>query len=279
MRLTCPHCGFSKDTPHEKFPPGTREVACPRCNQTFPLPDQEEPLAPTGGPERGAAEPPPEAPPEPAPAPGLDEWLETDERPGVAWDHLEKLGLWRALRLTLLGAMFAPIEFFQNMYLRGGYGRPLGFAVIVGSFGLAVQVVWVFLLTKPQVLAQLGPLLGVTAARFNLVILLTLLMTPLLVVLWVYLTAALMHLVLALVRGNHYGFEATFRVAAYSFAALVLLAVPVFGTLVSFFWSVAVRVVGLMRAQETSPGVAVAAVLWPLLLVLLLGGIPWGGPG
>ncbi len=274
MRLTCPHCGFSKDTPLDKFPPGTREVTCPRCKETFPLPDQEEAPAPTDGPEPGAAPPSPEEPPEGPPLPGLDDWPEPEERPGVAWDHLEKLGLRRALRLTLLGALFSPVEFFRNMYLRGGYGRPLGFAVIVGSFGLMVQVMWVFLLTKPEVLAQLGPMLGVTAGRFNLVILLTLLMAPLLVVLWVYLTAALMHIVLALLRGNHFGFETTFRVAAYSFSALVLLAVPVFGTLVSFFWSVAVRVVGLIRAQETSPGVAVAAVLWPLLLVLLFGGLP-----
>lgn len=278
MRLTCPHCGFSKDTPADKFPPGTREVTCPRCKKTFPLPDREEPPAPSDAPERGTAEPRPDEPPRRPTVPGLEDWPEPKERPGVAWDHLEKLGLGRALRLTVLGALFTPVEFFQNMYLRGGHRRPLAFAMIVGSFGLAAMVIWMALLTKPQLTTLLKVLFGVSASRFNLVIVLTLLLTPLLILINVYITAALMHLVLALLRRNRFGFEATFRVAAYSFATFVILAVPVFGTPVTFFWSVTIRVIGLMRAQEATAGLAAGAVLWPYLVVLLLGYLPLGGP-
>ncbi|MBU1741154.1 MAG: YIP1 family protein, partial [Proteobacteria bacterium] len=234
--------------------------------------------APTDAPDRGVTGPPPEASPKEPWAPGPGDWLESEERPGVAWDHLEKLGLWRALRLTVLGALFGPVEFFQNMYLRGSRRRPLAFAVIVGSFGLAALVVWMSLLAKPQLLALLKVLFGVTAGQLNLVIMLTLLLTPLLVVVNVYITAALMHLVLALLKRNRSGFEATFRVAAYSFAAFVLLVVPVFGTPVAFFWSVTIRVIGLMQAQGATAGLAAGAVLWPYLIVLLLGYLPLGGP-
>ncbi|MCK4535381.1 MAG: zinc-ribbon domain-containing protein [Desulfuromonadales bacterium] len=37
MKLSCPSCGFSKDIPSDRIPPGTKRVACPNCHEKFSL--------------------------------------------------------------------------------------------------------------------------------------------------------------------------------------------------------------------------------------------------
>ena len=38
MRLTCPHCNFSKEVPEERLPKQPTKVTCPQCKQSFSLP-------------------------------------------------------------------------------------------------------------------------------------------------------------------------------------------------------------------------------------------------
>jgi len=40
VRLSCPHCGFSRDVPRLKIPAYARVVTCPHCTQRFALPAQ-----------------------------------------------------------------------------------------------------------------------------------------------------------------------------------------------------------------------------------------------
>ncbi len=37
ITITCPHCGFAKDTPKKRLPQRDVPVTCPRCKQGFPL--------------------------------------------------------------------------------------------------------------------------------------------------------------------------------------------------------------------------------------------------
>jgi predicted Zn finger-like uncharacterized protein len=37
MKITCPHCAFSKTINSDKLPANTKKVSCPKCKQTFPL--------------------------------------------------------------------------------------------------------------------------------------------------------------------------------------------------------------------------------------------------
>lgn len=39
IRITCPHCSFSRETDSARIPPDTRRVRCPQCGEAFPLPD------------------------------------------------------------------------------------------------------------------------------------------------------------------------------------------------------------------------------------------------
>ena len=38
MRLTCPHCGFSKEVPDDRLPQVPTRVSCPQCKESFALP-------------------------------------------------------------------------------------------------------------------------------------------------------------------------------------------------------------------------------------------------
>ncbi len=53
MTISCPYCGYEKETDSSRIPPGTTEATCPRCKRSFSLPGSEA--------SAGAAAPP-EAP-------------------------------------------------------------------------------------------------------------------------------------------------------------------------------------------------------------------------
>jgi len=38
MRLTCPHCQFSKEVPDARLPQEPTRASCPQCKESFPLP-------------------------------------------------------------------------------------------------------------------------------------------------------------------------------------------------------------------------------------------------
>lgn len=41
MKLTCPHCDYSRQIDPQKIPPGTVRVKCPLCTEAFDLPQQQ----------------------------------------------------------------------------------------------------------------------------------------------------------------------------------------------------------------------------------------------
>lgn len=48
MKLTCPHCGFARETDPARIPPGATEVTCPRCREKFPLVEgSDRPIPPS----------------------------------------------------------------------------------------------------------------------------------------------------------------------------------------------------------------------------------------
>lgn len=78
MTITCPHCGFSRETSPERIPAGRSRVVCPRCRQRFPLPPVETPrppASPPAAPASPAAASPPAAIPSAAELPKGGFWI------------------------------------------------------------------------------------------------------------------------------------------------------------------------------------------------------------
>jgi hypothetical protein len=92
-------------------------------------------------------------------------------------------------------------------------------------------------------------------------------LSPLLTLIFIYIGAGILHVLLMLFRGAGRGFDATLTVTAYVHGLLLLLAVPGCGGLLAFVWGLVVAIIGLGAAQRCSTGKAAAAVLAPAALL------------
>jgi hypothetical protein len=91
-------------------------------------------------------------------------------------------------------------------------------------------------------------------------------LTPLFGVVFIYVIAATVHVLLLLFRGASRGFPATLTAVAYAFGLYLVLVVPACGSIVAVVWSVVAVVIGLGETQRCGPGKAALAVFAPLLL-------------
>jgi hypothetical protein len=88
-------------------------------------------------------------------------------------------------------------------------------------------------------------------------------LTPFFLILWLFIVSGFLHLFLLMVRGAKAGYEATFRVVAYSVSPFVFLAIPVCGMPITALWVMTIAIIGLKEAHETTGGKAAFAVLFP----------------
>lgn len=77
-------------------------------------------------------------------------------------------------------------------------------------------------------------------------------------------------MLLLLVRGAKNGFEATFRVVAYSQATRLWSTIPFIGSPIGWIWRAIVQIIGLKEAHEISYVRIVVAFLIPLALLMLI---------
>jgi hypothetical protein len=178
-----------------------------------------------------------------------------------------------ALLETTRSALLEPSTFFRRMPASGGIGEPLVYALIVGCVGIVAQTVYSALFSL--LLGAAIPTFGrysefsraMAFAQGGLGLVLRLLVGPIVLLIVIFLSAGIFHLVLLLLGGAKRGFEATVRVVCYSNAASILLIVPFCGGLLSFVWGIVLEIIGLSEAHGISKGTAVAAVLIPIVVL------------
>ncbi len=190
------------------------------------------------------------------------------------WERRERYGFLNALYLTIKDVLLAPQRFFHRMPTQLGLVQPLIFAVVIGVFGSFFAWMWSLAGSSLQVLVaeDVGEVLRGPFQAFGMFV-----FSPVTVTILVFLRAALTHACLMLLGGNRLGFEATFRVVAYSEAASVLSLVPLCGQAVAPIWSIVVTIIGLYAIHESEPWRAMVAVLLPLALCLSLLGAGLAG--
>lgn len=185
------------------------------------------------------------------------------------WERRDRFGFLNALYLTVKDVLTAPGRFFHRMPSQVGVLQPLLFALVLGALGTFIA--WLYSLVSTSL--QMA-IFGDLDSSQSLQLFLIFLFSPLLVSVGIFVQAALTHGVLALLGGNRLGFEATFRVAAYSEAASLLLIIPICGSAIALIWSLVILIMGLHNIHETEPWKAVVAVLAPLVVcVSAIGGI------
>ena len=191
---------------------------------------------------------------------------------GPPWERRSQIGFGSALVETTQQVLTAPTAFFRSMPTTGGIGGPLLYAVIVGYVGLLASVLYMFVLQATLGSAwtfghhgeweRLMPFL-----RSGVGLVAQVIFGPIQVVIGLFVVTAIVHLALMLLGGASRGFEGTFRVAAYSEAAMLIRIIPICGDVVAMVYFIVLAIIGLSEAHQISKGRAAAAVLLPLLLL------------
>jgi hypothetical protein len=240
VAIVCPQCGFSKNIPEERLSPGVKWATCPRCSNRFEL----------------------SARPGIAPAPPKQD--EPPPRTAPPWERRPDLGFPSAFYTTFKSALFSPRALFSAMHFRAGVRDPLAFGLLCGVLGNMGGRFWDFLFFSGilQSYIHIGHI-GMGAA-FVIVLLLCIPWVLLLMAI----TSLILHGCLLLVRGGGNGFEATFRVIAYSQAAQILSFVPFLGGMATVVWILVTQMIGLKEIHGTSYGRIVLASLIPLFLLV-----------
>src|SRR5215208_6474327 len=169
---------------------------------------------------------------------------------------------------TVRNVILNPVGFFQGIRRQGDLVNPLIFAVVCALIsallGGIINLILSPLFATP---GDTGEALagGIAGFVFNLIL------APIAAVAGLFIGAAVTHLlVMLLVRPQHAGFEATFRVGAYSQALQLISWIPIIGPIIAFVWAVVLYVLGLPEVHATTTGRAALVVLIPLAIVFLL---------
>jgi len=186
-------------------------------------------------------------------------------RSGLPWDERQTKGLFNAFIETLQIVLSRPAAAFTAMKREGGLGEPLLYAIIGGTFGGVFAVTYNFALRS---FAPFGDRHGALTHLFGgLGWIFLLVLTPLLVVVGMFVASAILHACLMIVGGAKQSFETTFRVVCFAEgSASPLLVIPFCGGLITGIWKVVLYCIGLARSHETDTGRAVIAVFLPLIV-------------
>lgn len=203
-------------------------------------------LPPSGdaGPQGSQYQAPPSSSQAQAPVPPPDY-----SRFSLAWEGDDSIlkGLWRTIWQMLLH----PVNSFRAPALPG-QAWALAFGIILGTFGMAMQVLWSKVFNKPDMI----PL----PALWWLVL------SPLIILAALYVNAAITHLGLIMVGGAKRGFTATLRVIGYSEAAAIFYLVPFLGMAVGGIWGLVIIIGGLAGAH----GISGWRVVWAYVLLFVI---------
>ena len=158
---------------------------------------------------------------------------------------------------TVQAVVLRPVDFFSGILRQGDFINPLIFAIICY-----------------EVAAILGGLLrlagiGATNQGFGGFIG-SIIFAPIVAVIGLFIGAGILHLLVMLIVGSrNSGFEATFRVVAYSAVTSLVSWIPFIGGILSLY-GIYLGIVGIREVHNTTTGRAALVVLIPAAVLFLI---------
>jgi hypothetical protein len=150
---------------------------------------------------------------------------------------------------TARAVAFQPTAFFSALPRRGNYASPIVFAVICSLISAVIGGI-IALIGGGGVGGFISGLIGAVIG----------------VVIGLFIVAVIAHLLVTIFIGSsNAGFEATFRVVAYSTVTRLLGWIPVVGGLISLY-SIYLAIVGIREVHQTTTGKAAMVVLIPVVV-------------
>lgn len=180
------------------------------------------------------------------------------------WPPAEGESIPGAFARTWRGAALEPRRFFAALPETGSLGAALLYYLPLGILVAAGNFMW----------AAVGGGMGaerdaVLGAETTFTPLVQFLLSPLILLLSLFLAAGVTHLLLRLLGGATRDFGFTSRLFAFAYSPQAVGVVPVVGTAIGFAWMVVVAIVGLREGHRTTTGRAAAAVLVPVMIGLV----------
>jgi hypothetical protein len=179
------------------------------------------------------------------------------------WPPASGTSAFDAFIATWKQSCFRPTSFFQRMPREDDYGWVIAYYLVIGIVVSGIELFWHSVLGDWSVMGTLVP---ESESRFGSIV--QFLLSPLILIVTLYLVTSACHLVLMMFRGAQHGFETSSRVFAFSYGPAVFAAVPIVGNLVAFVWMIALAITGLREAHQTDGAKAAVAVLLPVFLLI-----------
>lgn len=261
--LICPYCRFSKTIPREDIPINAKRAVCPRCKRRFDFSFQDKPTDP----DISALEKGPDL------EQAGDRSEKEEERRGrwdSPWEGRQDTGIVEGIFSTLRAVLFSPAILFRTLSFKGGIREPLAFGLLTGAVGNMFSIFWPIVLFSGGFGALPFGQTLLTDLNTGFVFLITLLAVPIWVIFTMFINAAILHLMLLIVRGGGNRFEATFRVVAYSQAAQAWCLIPIVGSWIAGVWQLVVQVIGLREIHEITYMKVIIAFLIPIFILIVL---------
>jgi hypothetical protein len=199
-----------------------------------------------------------------------------DEPEGsTPWEEMASLGFITAFFRTIKEVLFAPTAFFSRMPVSNGLTSSLFYGVIVNFVcGLIAILLLVILFGSmwsfPGGEGMEG--MGGGVQRFQTIsIIIYAIFLPILIAIGLFIMSAVFHVCLLIVGAGKRGFEATFRVVAYTSSAQVFAIVPVVGGFITTIYNLVLWTIGFRESHRTTTGRALIAVLLPMIVVAFFG--------
>ena len=188
------------------------------------------------------------------------------------WEELELYGVVPAFLATSRNIIAKPGDFFEQLPPYAGKVRPLLFAVVVCLVAVLSGILWNFFGLGPNFaeLSRTEYFQGLGAGALGRLAWLGL--SPLVVMAFVFISSALSHLLLGLLRSASRPFEETFRTICYAGGPWLLSALPVpysYLIPVILIWHMTLESIGLKKLHGVGYPQVLASVLvkWSLIFM------------
>jgi hypothetical protein len=200
----------------------------------------------------------------------FDAYMTSPDAPGdtFPWPPAEGTSVAGAFVQTWQGATFQPSRFYRALTDRTSLGSALLYYLPLGILIAGAELFWRTVgwpSSEPD--AALAPL---GASEVAIPPLVSFLLSPLLLIVSLFLSAAVTHALLKLFGGASRDYSTTSRVFAFAYSPMIFSVVPVVGSIIGFPWMIVTAIIGLRHAQRTSTGRAAAAVLIPVVTMAIL---------
>lgn len=190
-----------------------------------------------------------------------------------AWEQRATLGFFSALLQTIGTVLLKPSKTFEGLQKQGGVAAPLFYYVMISSVMFTVAAIS----QLPSTISSLASVMpqfekvSLSYPMMGMLFLVTLLLSPPIFMVTIFVSSFFTHLCLRLLRGAKEPFEATFRVMCYAMGSTAIFQViPFFGGILGSIWSFYASLIGLKKVHEISAWRATVALLLSSLILLVL---------